>query len=42
MPRVAQNVAAAFAAVLIVATSMAHVVTVPPPQAAVAVTPQLA
>lgn len=34
MPDFAQNVAAALASVLIVATSLTHVVTVPPAQAA--------
>lgn len=43
MTRVTQKVAAAFAAVLIVATSMIQVVTVPPAHAAAAmVTPALA
>ncbi len=42
MPSFARNIAAAFAAVLIMATSMTQVVTVPPAQAAVLVTPALA
>lgn len=42
MPQIARNIAAAFAAVLIVATSMTQVVTVPPAQAAVLSSPALA
>lgn len=43
MPTFARNIAAAFAAVLIMATSMAQVVTVPPAHAASApITPVLA
>lgn len=42
MTNLSRNVVAAFAAVLIVATSMAQVVTVPPAQASVIITPAIA
>lgn len=42
MPGFTRNIAAALAAVLIMTTSMAQVVSVPPAHAAVLVTPALA